>query len=260
MDTNTLRTLLTDLQRGTVDIEQVVRRIRLAPYEDLGFAKVDAQRQLRVGFPEVIYCPGKTSAQVIGIAEELLAHDQTVLATRATPQLFADVNARIPAAVYHEDARAIVVRREMQRLAEGRVAVVAAGTADLPVAAEASLTAELMGCRVDRLTDVGVAGLHRLLLNLETVQQARAVVAVAGMEGALPSVLAGLIDRPVIAVPTSVGYGASLGGLTPLLTMLNSCAAGLAVVNIDNGFGAGYMAGMICRMTEADSVQDSSCE
>ena len=260
MDTNTLRGLLTDLQRGTVDIEQVVRRIRLAPYEDLGFAKVDAQRQLRVGFPEVIYCPGKTSAQVIGIAEELLAHDQTVLATRATPELFADVNARIPAAEYHEDARAIVVRRELQHLAEGRVAVVAAGTADLPVAAEASLTAELMGCRVDRLTDVGVAGLHRLLLNLETVQQARAVVAVAGMEGALPSVLAGLIDRPVIAVPTSVGYGASLGGLTPLLTMLNSCAAGLAVVNIDNGFGAGYMAGMICRMAKVDSVQDAPCE
>ncbi|MCY4438560.1 MAG: nickel pincer cofactor biosynthesis protein LarB [Chloroflexi bacterium] len=260
MDTNTLRALLTDLQRGTADIEQVVRRIRLAPYEDLGFAKVDAQRQLRVGFPEVIYCPGKTSAQVIGIAEELLAHDQTVLATRATPELFADVNARIPAAEYHEDAHAIVVRRELQHLAEGRVAVVAAGTADLPVAAEASLTAELMGCRVDRLTDVGVAGLHRLLLNLETVQQARAVVAVAGMEGALPSVLAGLIDRPVIAVPTSVGYGASLGGLTPLLTMLNSCAAGLAVVNIDNGFGAGYMAGMICRMAEVGSVQDASCE
>ena len=255
MDTNTLRELLADLQRGAIDVEQVVRRIRLAPYEDLGFAKVDAQRQLRVGFPEVIFCPGKTASQVTSIAEELLSHDQTVLATRATPELFAAVQERIPAAEYHEDARAIVVRRETRRLAQGRVAVVAAGTADLPVAAEASLTAELMGCRVDRLTDVGVAGLHRLLLNLETVQQARAVVAVAGMEGALPSVLAGLIDRPVIAVPTSVGYGASLGGLTPLLTMLNSCAAGLSVVNIDNGFGAGYMAGLICRTAEDSGAQ-----
>ncbi|MYB76208.1 MAG: nickel pincer cofactor biosynthesis protein LarB [Chloroflexi bacterium] len=255
MDTNTLRELLAELQRGSIDIEQVVRRIRLAPYEDLGFAKVDAQRQLRVGFPEVIFCPGKTAAQVTAIAEELLSHDQTVLATRATPELYAAVQARIPAAEYYEDARAIVVRCETRRLAQARVAVVAAGTADLPVAAEASLTAELMGCRVDRLTDVGVAGLHRLLLNLETVQQARAVVAVAGMEGALPSVLAGLIDRPVIAVPTSVGYGASLGGLTPLLTMLNSCAAGLAVVNIDNGFGAGYMAGLICRMAESSDTQ-----
>ena len=256
MNPETLRTLLTDLQRGTIDVEHVERRIRLAPYEDLGFAKVDAQRQLRVGFPEVIYCPGKTSAQVIGIAEELLAHDQTVLATRATPELYAAVQSRIPAAEYHEDARAIVVRREMRRLAQGRVAVVAAGTADLPVAAEACLTAELMGCRVDRLADVGVAGLHRLLLNIAVVQQARVVVAVAGMEGALPSVLAGLIDRPVIAVPTSVGYGASLGGLTPLLTMLNSCAAGLSVVNIDNGFGAGYMAGLICRVAESDDTQE----
>ncbi len=253
MDTNTLRTLLDDLQRGAVDVEHVVRRIRLAPYEDLGFAKVDAQRQLRVGFPEVIYCPGKEPAHVVRIAEELLAQEQTVLATRATPELYAAVRARIPAAAYHEDARAIVVRvkGEERRVAESpaqsRVAVVAAGTADLPVAAEASLTAELMGCRVDRLTDVGVAGLHRLLLNLETVQQARAVVAVAGMEGALPSVLAGLVECPVIAVPTSVGYGASLGGVAPLLTMLNSCAPGLAVVNIDNGFGAGYMAGLICR-------------
>ena len=256
MDTNTLRALLTDLQRGAIDVEQVVRRIRLAPYEDLDFAKVDAQRQLRVGFPEVIYCPGKTPAQVVGIAEELLAHEQTVLATRAAPELFAEVRARIPAAEYHEDARAIVVRRNIRRLAQGRVAVVAAGTADLPVAAEASLTAELMGCRVDRVTDVGVAGLHRLLLNLDTVQQARVAIAVAGMEGALPSVLAGLSERPVIAVPTSVGYGASLGGLTPLLTMLNSCAAGLAVVNIDNGFGAGYMAGLICRLAESGGARE----
>ena len=249
MDTKTLRALLADLQQGEIDIEEVVRRIRLAPYEDLGYAKVDAQRHLRVGFPEVIYCPGKTPAHVIGIAEELLAHDQTVLATRATPELYAEVQPRIPAAEFHEQARAIVVRRNIRPLARGRVAVVAAGTADLPVAAEAGLTAELMGCRVEQLADVGVAGLHRLLLNLETVQQASVVVAVAGMEGALPSVLAGLIDRPVIAVPTSVGYGASLGGLTPLLTMLNSCAAGLSVVNIDNGFGAGYMAGLICRMS-----------
>jgi hypothetical protein len=257
MDANTLRALLTELQQGNIDVEQVVRRIRLAPYEDLDFAKVDAQRHLRVGFPEVIYCPGKTTAQVIHIAEELLAHDQTVLATRASSELFAELNSHIPAAEFDDAARAIVVRRSIRRLEHGRVAVVAAGTADLPVAAEAALTAELMGCRVDRLTDVGVAGLHRLLLNLETVQQARAVVAVAGMEGALPSVLAGLIDRPVIAVPTSVGYGASLGGLTPLLTMLNSCAAGLSVVNIDNGFGAGYMAGLICRVAESGEAQEA---
>lgn len=255
MDINTLRKLLADFQQGIVDAEHVVRRIRLAPYEDLGFAKVDAQRQLRVGFPEVIYCPGKSEAQVIAIAEELLTHDQTVLATRASPDLYTALNARIPDAEYHEGARAIVVRRTIRKIENARVAVVAAGTADLPVAAEASLTAELMGCRVDRLADVGVAGLHRLLLNIDIVQAAQAVVAVAGMEGALPSVLAGLVDRPVIAVPTSVGYGASLGGLTPLLTMLNSCAPGLTVVNIDNGFGAGYMAGLICRVGERGGAE-----
>lgn len=255
MDINTLRQLLADFQQGNVDAKHVVRRIRLAPYEDLGFAKVDAQRQLRVGFPEVIYCPGKTEEQVIAIAEELLTHDQTVLATRATPDLYTAFSARIPDSEYHEGARAIVVRRAIRKIENARVCVVAAGTADLPVAAEASLTAELMGCRVDRLADVGVAGLHRLLLNIDIVQAAQAVVAVAGMEGALPSVLAGLVDRPVIAVPTSVGYGASLGGLTPLLTMLNSCAAGLTVVNIDNGFGAGYMAGLICRVGERGGAE-----
>jgi NCAIR mutase (PurE)-related protein len=227
-----------------------VQHLRLAPYEDLDFAKVDTHRHLRVGFPEVIYCPGKTPEQVIAIAKKLMDHGQSVLATRATAELYQAVHQHLPQAEFVAEARCIVVRGQVRPLTRGSITVVAAGTSDLPVASEAALTAELMGCPVSRLVDVGVAGLHRLLLNLDVVRAATVIVAVAGMEGALPSVVAGLVGKPVIAVPTSVGYGVALGGIAPLFTMLNSCAPGVAVVNIDNGFGAGYLAGLICRLVE----------
>jgi NCAIR mutase (PurE)-related protein len=247
MDPESLRALLDGVRSGATSTEEALERLRLLPYEDLGFATLDHHRALRHGFPEVVFCQGKTPAHAAEIVERLAARSGVVLATRATPETYAAVQARVPDAQYHELARAITVRRGEQGTRVEGVAVVSAGTADLPVAEEAVLTAEMMGHAVDRIYDVGVAGLHRLLARLEQLRRARVVVVVAGMEGALPSVVAGLLDVPVIAVPTSVGYGASFGGLSALLTMLNSCASGIAVVNIDNGFGAGTLAAMINR-------------
>ena len=217
-----------------------------ATQQDLGFAVVDHDRGRRCGFPEVVYCPGKEPEHAAAIAAEIVARSDRLLMTRASDTVFAAVRARVPAARYQARARCITWRARPLRPI-GRVAILAAGTADLPVAEEARVTAELMGARVVPHYDVGVAGLHRLLHRLPDIRRARALVVVAGMEGALASVVSGLVDRPVIGVPTSVGYGASFGGLAPLLTMLNSCAAGVAVVNIDNGFGAGYLAAMINR-------------
>jgi NCAIR mutase (PurE)-related protein len=217
------------------------------PYRDLGFAKVDHHRALRKGFPEVVYGQGKTPEQVARLATVLLEWSDTLLVTRAAPEVFARVEADIEDAVYDELARTIVVdRREIRELYTG-VVVASGGTSDGPVAQEAAVTAELMGCRVERLSDVGVAGIHRLFDKLDVLQGARVVVAIAGMEGALPSVIGGLVKAPVIAVPTSVGYGASFGGIAALLAMLNSCAPGVCVVNIDNGFGAGYLAAVIAK-------------
>jgi hypothetical protein len=195
----------------------------------------------------VIYCAGKTAGQIVEIFEYMLTKNTSILATRAVPEAYDSVRRVCPEAVYHEAARAITVKREGLELSEGTIAVVAAGTSDMPVAEEAAVTAEIFGNRVDRIIDVGVAGIHRLFAHLERIRSANVVIAVAGMEGALPGVVGGLVDRPVIAVPTSVGYGANFGGLSALLTMLNSCAPGIAVVNIDNGFGAGYLAGQINR-------------
>jgi NCAIR mutase (PurE)-related protein len=211
----------------------------------LGFAHVDSDRARRRGFPEVVFCPGKTTGQLVAIMRALMRSRQDVLATRATPAQYEAVAREIPAAVYHEAARAITVDSGPRRRPAGLVAVVCAGTSDIPVAEEAALTAERMGARVSRVRDVGVAGLHRLIRHLRTLRAARAVVVAAGMEGALPSVVAGLVPGPVIAVPTSVGYGVSLGGVAALLAMLNSCVPGVTVVNIDNGFGAGAAAAMI---------------
>lgn len=227
------------------------------PYRDLGFAKVDHHRALRKGFPEVVYGQGKTPEQVARLGAALLKGSDRLLVTRAAPEVFARVEADIEDAVYDELARTIVVdRRENRELYTG-VVVASGGTSDGTVAQEAAVTAELMGCRVERLSDVGVAGIHRLFDNLDVLQGARVVVAIAGMEGALPSVIGGLVKAPVIAVPTSVGYGASFGGIAALLAMLNSCAPGVCVVNIDNGFGAGYLAAVIARSAHgAVSDQD----
>jgi hypothetical protein len=245
-----LQDLLAAVKNGSLEIDEAVERLRVLPYENLGFARVDHQRHLRRGFPEVIYCPGKTVEQIVAIVERLAASGGTVLATRAEPAVYEAVKAVHPGAEYHATARALVIRSEFEQTPIGYVAVVSAGTADLPVAEEAALTAELIGSRVERLFDVGVAGIHRLFDNWDLLSKARVIVVVAGMEGALASVVGGLAVCPVIAVPTSVGYGANFGGLAPLLTMLNSCATGVAVVNIDNGFGAGYMAALINRVGE----------
>jgi len=242
--------LLKAVQAGDVSVEQAVERLRMLPYEDIGFARVDHQRYLRRGFPEVIYCPGKTTEQVVSIFGRLAASGGIVLATRAEPAVFEAVKAEYPNTEYHQEAKALVLRGESDPEPAGCVAVVSAGTADLPVAEEAALTAELIGSHVERLYDVGVAGIHRLFDNWDKLSKARVIVVVAGMEGALASVVGGLSANPVVAVPTSVGYGAHFGGIAPLLTMLNSCASGVAVVNIDNGYGAGYIAALINRAGE----------
>jgi NCAIR mutase (PurE)-related protein len=247
MDEEAMRTLLEQVAAGAMAPDAAVHRLKRLDVEDLGFARLDHHRALRKGFPEVIYAPGKTPAQVAAIAERIAATGQTVLATRCEPAHHEAVAAQLPDAVYHSVSRCIVIERDRPPAADGRIVVATGGTSDIPVAEEAALTAGLTGSDVDRLWDVGVAGIHRLLANHDRLLDATVVVAVAGMEGALPSVIGGLVACPVIAVPTSVGYGAAFGGLAALLGMLNSCAPGVCVVNIDNGFGAGYVAGMINR-------------
>jgi hypothetical protein len=245
MDQQEVRALLERVARGDVSVEGAVGALRSLPYEDLGFATLDHHRSLRSGFPEVIYCAGKTAPQVATIAERLAARGPRVLGTRATVEQFEAAHARLPDLRYHELARCLWLDRDADAPHHAGVVVVAAGTSDLPVLEEAVLTLELMGHAPHRILDVGVAGLHRLLPHIPTIQKANVVVVVAGMEGALASVVGGLTAAPVIAVPTSVGYGASFGGLAALLAMLNSCASGVAVVNIDNGYGAGHMAALI---------------
>lgn len=245
MNQDKLRKLLERLQSGKASVDEALQQMRALPFADMGFARVDTHRHLRCGFPEVIYCPGKTHDQVLRIAEKLAEHGDRLLLTRAEAPLYLRLRRKFPTAQYHDAARAITWRKGKASKPTGLVSILTAGTVDIPVAEEARVTAEIMGCHVETHYDVGVAGLHRLLEKTEHIQKARALVVVAGMEGALASVVGGLVDRPVIAVPTSAGYGASFGGIAPLLTMLNSCAAGVAVVNIDNGFGAGYIASLI---------------
>jgi pyridinium-3,5-biscarboxylic acid mononucleotide synthase len=244
-----LRSLLNEVQAGTTTPEAAHERLlqflRQAPYEDLGFARVDHHRHLRQGFPEVIYGAGKTPGQVAAIAERIVSAGHSLLVTRTDSAAYAAVRQKLPDAEFHETARAITLRVGEVPRGRGTIAIAAAGTADLPVAEEAAVAAEIMGNCTDRIVDVGVAGLHRLLAEHRRLMTARVVIVVAGMEGALPSVVAGLVDVPVIAVPTSVGYGASFGGVTALLAMLNSCASGVSVVNIDNGFGAAAIASAI---------------
>jgi NCAIR mutase (PurE)-related protein len=248
MDQDQLRALFEQVRSGVVDIDAAMGRMRHMPFEDLGFAKVDHHRALRHGMPEVILAQGKTPEQVVAIAGSLLANAHNVLITRATGECAALVTAQLPGAEYLPLSGAIRFWRDRTIHGKGRIAVVCAGTSDIPVAEEAQVTAELMGNEVDTIHDIGVAGIHRLMSNRERLSQARVVVVCAGMEGALPSVVGGLVSVPVIAVPTSVGYGASFHGLAALLGMLNSCASNVAVVNIDNGFGAGYVASLINRL------------
>jgi len=248
MNEERLRELLLGIREQRLDVEQAVQELKQLPFDDLGFAKIDSHRELRRGFPEVVYCAGKTTEQVVAIVARLARQaDNNILATRADRDVYLAVTAEVEGAEYHDLARLIIIRRGRQEK-KGCIVVLSAGTSDMPVADEAALTAEAMGNRVERIYDVGVAGIHRLLNYRDQLLAARVLIVVAGMEGALPSVVGGLVDKPVIAVPTSVGYGASFGGLAALLAMLNSCASGISVVNIDNGFGAGYQAGLINRL------------
>ena len=245
-----LQALLNDVAAGRVSTDEARKQLENRGQIDLGYARLDTERARRCGLGEVVFCPGKAPEHVAGIFASFRAAGHNVLATRATPELYRFVAATHPDVVYHEAARCLVLEIKPRPEPRGLVAVVSAGTADHPVAEEAALVAAWMGARVERVYDAGVAGLHRLLPHLPLLRQARAVIVVAGMEGALPSVVGGQLDRPVIAVPTSVGYGLNFGGLTALLAMLNSCASGVTVVNVDNGFGAGVAAGLINRIGE----------
>jgi len=247
MAPETLRKLLESVQQGSESIDGALTRLRSLPFEDIGFAKIDHHRSIRCGFPEVIYCEGKTTDQIVAIFEKHAEAGGNVLATRASLEVYDCVRKRLATAMYNDAARAITLRQKQQEPGDGTIAIVAAGTSDLAVAEEARITAEIMDQKTASIYDVGVAGIPRLLAASAALQAANVAIVVAGMEGALASVVGGLVDCPVIAVPTSVGYGASFGGLAALLTMLNSCASGVTVVNIDNGFGAGYTAALINR-------------
>jgi pyridinium-3,5-biscarboxylic acid mononucleotide synthase len=247
MDQERLKQLLQDVQAGQVNVTQALDQLRHLPFENLGFAHVDHHRALRQGFPEVIFGLGKTPEQIALIAGRLLERSANLLVTRTNKEVYEQVKALEPSATYHDTCHAITVRRDQTVYGRGVIAVVTAGTSDIPVADEAAITAELMGNQIERIFDVGVAGIHRVLSKRELLQAARVIVCAAGMEGALPSVVGGLVSVPVIAVPTSIGYGASFHGIAALLGMLNSCASNVTVVNIDNGFGAGFVASLINR-------------
>jgi pyridinium-3,5-biscarboxylic acid mononucleotide synthase len=240
--------VLKDLKAGRMSVDDAFHKLKAEPYADLGFAKFDTLREARKGYPESVFCQGKSLEHITGIVRKMKGKIKPLVLTRASQKVFRAVKKAAPSAKYHAKARIISIGALPAPVWGGYVLVITAGTADQPVAEEAAVMAQIMGCRVERMVDCGVAGIHRLLGKTEVLFKANVVVAVAGMEGALPSIVAGLVDKPVIAVPTSVGYGASFGGVAPLLTMLNSCAPGIAVVNIDNGFGAGYLAAMINKM------------
>ncbi len=245
MNPDRIRKILENVAQGTISVQDASEKLALLPFEDIGFAKIDHHRHLRRGFPEVVFGPGKTPQQIRAIASRLIHQEQNVLVTKTTEEVYREIASEHSKAQWHEDARAVGVELHPSPPIPGGVLVVSAGTSDIPIAEEAALTAKLMGAPVETLFDVGVAGLHRLASYREHLAKARVVIVAAGMEGALPSVIAGLVAVPVIAVPTSIGYGASFGGLSALLAMLNSCSTGIAIVNIDNGFGAGYLAALM---------------
>lgn len=248
MQPEMLLKLLERVKAGKISTSRALLRLKKLPFENLGFANLDHHRHLRKGFPEVIYAPGKTIPQILNIAQAIKKNGSTVFVTRVEQRVYQALKRKFPKAEYNQMARAVVVKGELKLKKTGLVAVVSAGTADLPVAEEAAFTCEVMGNTVERLFDVGVAGIHRFLAHWEKIRKAKVIIVVAGMEGALASVVAGLVDKPVIGVPTSVGYGTNFGGVAALLTMLNSCANGVTVVNIDNGFAAGISASMINKM------------
>lgn len=252
MDLNELERLLAAYKSGELDAGQAARQIKNLHYEDIGYARVDHARSSRQGFPEVVFGAGKTRQQVVGIVERLAKRSPNVIVTHTDADTFGEVRNVVTEAEWHASARLIRIQRDRTELGVGAIAVVTAGTSDIPVAEEAALTSEAMGNRVERIWDVGVAGIHRVLSERELIQGARVVIVAAGMEGALPSVVGGLVSVPVVAVPTSVGYGASFGGVAALLGMLNSCASNVTVVNIDNGFGAGFVASLINRRWPAE--------
>ncbi|OHB97894.1 MAG: 1-(5-phosphoribosyl)-5-amino-4-imidazole-carboxylate carboxylase [Planctomycetes bacterium RIFCSPLOWO2_12_38_17] len=248
MDIKVIKKLFEDYKVGQISINDVLEKIRELPYKDIGFAKVDSHRKIRCGFPEVIFCMGKTPSQVVKIAEHIVAGGNDMLATRANREIYEAIFRKFPDAVYNELAKTITIRKTRKITQKGLILIVTAGTSDIPVAEEARVTAEIMDNNVKVLYDVGVAGIHRLMKNHVELMKANVIIVVAGMEGALASVVGGLVDCPVIGVPTSIGYGASFYGVAPLLSMLNSCASSVSVVNIDNGFGAGYVASLINRI------------
>jgi NCAIR mutase (PurE)-related protein len=248
MNSNDIKSLLTEVKYGNLEVEDAFQKLKDLPYKDLHYALIDNHREIRVGYPEVVYCQGKTVEQVKGIVEFMLTKNNNILATRATEEMYLAVREVCSEADYNKLGRTITVKKRDIETTDSYIAVVAAGTSDLAVVEEAASTAEIFGNKVVKIIDVGVAGIHRLFSKLDVIRGAKVIIVVAGMEGALASVLGGLVDKPVIAVPTSVGYGANFGGLSALLCMLNSCASGVSVVNIDNGFGAGYIASMINKL------------
>ncbi|AWI07612.1 1-(5-phosphoribosyl)-5-amino-4-imidazole-carboxylate carboxylase [Clostridium drakei] len=248
MDLNEVKELLQNVKNGSMDVEKALEKLQDLPFKDLGYAKIDNHREIRVGYPEVIYCAGKTVEQIKGIIEFMVTKKNNILGTRASKEVYEAVKSICPKAEYNEEARTITIKNKEMETNSTYISIVTAGTSDIPVAEEAAVTAEIFGNKVERIYDVGVAGIHRLFDRLEIIRQSKVIIVVAGMEGALASVLGGLVDKPVIAVPTSVGYGANFGGLSALLCMLNSCASGISVVNIDNGFGAGYLSSMINKL------------
>jgi hypothetical protein len=249
MDKGALKRILQEIREGNLSVEEGMERLRAFPFQDMGFAKIDTHRHLRKGFPEVVLAQEKSAEQIIRILDQVRQTGNNVLITRVDPEKAQAVLVGHPYLKHHPASRTLYLHvRDLEDRGKGSILVVTAGTSDIPVAEEAAVTAEVMGNRVERIFDVGVAGLHRLLAHHDRLTAARVLIVVAGMEGALPSVVSGLVDRPVVAVPTSVGYGASFGGVTALLAMLNSCASGVTVVNIDNGFGAGYAASLMNRL------------
>jgi NCAIR mutase (PurE)-related protein len=248
MNQDDLSKLLNEVKKGSVDVDAALEQLKDFTSRELGYATIDTHRELRTGYPEVIFGQGKTPEQVAGIVQFMLTHSNNILATRVTKEIYEKVREIYPDAVYNPVARTIAIRIKEIPIPATYIAIITAGTSDLPVAEEAAVTAEIFGNRVERVVDVGVAGIHRLYNKLDVIRKARVNVVVAGMEGALPSIVGGLVDKPVIAVPTSVGYGANFGGLSALLGMLTSCASGTSVVNIDNGFGAGFLASMINKL------------
>jgi NCAIR mutase (PurE)-related protein len=248
MNSEEMKIFLRSIKNGDISIEDGLDKLKELPYSDLGFAKIDNHRELRVGYPEVIYCEGKTVGQIKDIVKLMLTKDVNILGTRASREMYEGVKEVCDDADYNELARTIVIKKKKVETPSTYIALVTGGTSDIPVAEEAAITAEIFGNKVERIYDVGVAGIHRLFENLDVIRHARVVITVAGMEGALTSVVGGLVDKPVIAVPTSIGYGASFKGLAALLSMLNSCSSGVSVVNIDNGFGAGYLASVINKL------------